>query len=238
MTVLDWSLTHAGAVRPHNEDAVVCRADVGVWAVADGAGGHQAGEVASAMIAATLGAIPAALSAEEALSQVRLRLAAVHDALRGKAARELRDGALIASTVVVLLIRDGHFACVWAGDSRAYLLRGGALCAITRDHSLTQELVDAGALTAAEAERHPQANVITRAVGACEDSLNLDKVTGAVLPGDRFLLCSDGLCKTLDDSTIASLTASADPAEQLIAASLAANVRDNVSAVVIEVGDG
>ena len=144
MTVLDWSLTHAGAVRPHNEDAVVCRADVGVWAVADGAGGHQAGEVASAMIAATLGAIPAALSAEEALSQVRLRLAAVHDALRGKAARELRDGALIASTVVVLLIRDGHFACVWAGDSRAYLLRGGALCAITRDHSLTQELVDAG----------------------------------------------------------------------------------------------
>ena len=236
MTARDWALTHAGTVRPHNEDALVCCPEAGLWAVADGAGGHQAGDVASSMIATALGGIPAALSAEEALSQVRLRLAVVHDALRDRAARDERADVLIASTVVVLLIRDGHFACLWAGDSRAYLLRDGALCAITRDHSLVQQLVDAGSLTAAEAEGHPHANVITRAVGAGEDLLNLDKVTGTVVPGDRFLLCSDGLTKALDEAAIAAGTAAAEPADQLVEAALVAGARDNVTAVVIEIG--
>ena len=234
--VLEWAATHPGAVRSHNEDALVRCPEVGLWAVADGAGGHQAGEVASGMIAATLDAIPAALTADEALTQVRLRLAAVHDALRGRAGRELGERAVIASTVVVLLIRDGHFACLWAGDSRAYLLRGGALSHVTRDHSLVQDLVDAGELTAAEAERHPHANIITRAVGADVPILELDKITARLQSGDRFLLCSDGLCKTLDAGTLAVLAAHAtDPAEHLIAAALAAGARDNVTAIVIEV---
>ena len=235
----DWSMTHPGTVRPLNEDTLVCRRDVGLWAVADGAGGHQAGEVASGMIAAALDAIPAALPAEEALAQVRLRLAAVHDALRDRADRDGGAGAVIASTVVVLLIRDGHFACLWAGDSRAYLLRRGSLQAVTRDHSLVQELVEAGTLSDQEAERHPQANVITRAVGGGEPVLDLDKTIGLVEPGDRFLLCSDGLCKTLDVATLARLTAEpSDPAAQLVGAALEAGVRDNVTAVVVAAGDG
>ncbi len=232
----DWAVTHPGAVRPLNEDALVRRPEVGLWAVADGAGGHQAGDVASGMIAAALDAVPAALSADEALMQVRLRLAAVHDALRERAAQD-GPGAVIASTVVVLLIRDGHFACLWAGDSRAYLLRRGVLQAVTTDHSLVQELVAAGTLTDAEAEHHPQANVITRAVGAGEAMLELDKITAPVEAGDRFLLCSDGLCKTLDAATLARLVATPDPAEQLVAAALAAGVRDNVTAVVVEARD-
>jgi protein phosphatase/serine/threonine-protein phosphatase Stp1 len=235
MTTRDWALTHAGTVRPYNEDALVCCAEAGLWAVADGAGGHQAGDVASTMIATALGGIPAALSAEEALSQVRLRLAVVHDALHDRAAREQRTDAVIASTVVVLLVRDGHFACLWAGDSRAYLLRDGALVALTRDHSLVQQLVDAGSLTADQAERHPHANVITRAVGDGEDVLNLDKVTGAVRPGDRFLLCSDGLTKALNGAAIAAGAATATPAVHLVDAALAAGARDNVTAVVIEI---
>lgn len=225
----EWAVTHPGAVRPHNEDAMVCRPDAGLYAVADGAGGHQAGDVASAMIADTLASLPAALPPDQALQQVRLRLAAVHDALRERAA----PGSIIASTVVVLLIRNGYFVCLWAGDSRAYRLRHGRLEAMTKDHSLVQDMVDRGALTEEEAERHPQANIITRAVGAGDDPLVLDKVTGPVEPGDRFLLCSDGLCKTLDRATLAHLTIEPEPAERLVAAALAAGVRDNVTAVVV-----
>ncbi len=224
-----WAMTHPGAVRPYNEDALVCRPDAGLWAVADGAGGHQAGDVASGMIAQALEALPASLPPDQALTEVRLRLAAVHEALRGMAA----PGGMIASTVVVLLIRDGYFACLWAGDSRAYRLRHGRLQPMTKDHSLVQEMVDSGMLTEDEAEQHPKSNVITRAVGAGDPRLQLDKVTGPLEPGDRFLLCSDGLCKTLDRATLAHLAAEPDPAERLVAAALAAGVRDNVTAVVV-----
>jgi serine/threonine-protein phosphatase Stp1 len=232
---VQWALTHTGTIRQYNEDAMVCQPDTGLWAVADGAGGHRTGEVASGMIAAALDGIPAALGAEECLGQVRLRLSAVHEALRERATREGGVGAIIASTVVVLLIRNGHFVCLWAGDSRAYLLRDGVMAPITRDHSLVQALVDAGDLSAAEAENHPQANVITRAVGADDPTLELDKVTGTLAHGDRFLLCSDGLCKTLDADTMASLLADpGDPADRLISAALTAGARDNVTAVVVE----
>ncbi|MDT7949867.1 MAG: protein phosphatase 2C domain-containing protein [Acetobacteraceae bacterium] len=228
----DWAVTHPGAVRPNNQDALVSRADAGLWAVADGAGGHRAGEVASAMIAAALDGIPSALGSEESLVQIRLRLAAVHDALRARAAEE---GGMIASTVVVLLVRDSHFVCLWAGDSRAYILRDGSLTPITRDHSLVQTLIDAGSLSEEDSERHPHANVITRAVGGDEPLLELDKVTGRLVPGDRFLLCSDGLSKTLDLATMALLTADpADPANRLVESALLAGVRDNVTAVVVQ----
>ena len=159
-----WAVTHPGTVRDHNEDAYVNRPDLGLWAVADGAGGHDAGEVASGLIATALDSIPPELSAEETLTQVRMRMAATHAALRERAARQ--GNGMIASTVVVLIARHGHFACLWAGDSRAYLLRDGALARVTRDHSLVQELVDGGQITDAEAKNHPRANVITRAVGA------------------------------------------------------------------------
>lgn len=231
----DWAVTHPGAVRSYNEDTLVRRPDAGLWAVADGAGGHRTGDVASGMIATALGGIPASLGAGEALSQIRLRLAAVHQALRVRAVQEGGAGSVIASTVVVLLVRNGHFVCLWAGDSRVYLLRDGHLAPITRDHSLVQALVDSGALSEAEAERHPQANVITRAVGADDEMLDLDKVTGRLLGGDRFLLCSDGLCKTLDAATLAALAADpAEPAARLIDAALAAGARDNVTAVVVQ----
>jgi protein phosphatase/serine/threonine-protein phosphatase Stp1 len=144
---------------------------------------------------------------------------------------------MIASTFVALILRDTHFACLWAGDSRAYLLRHGQLSQISRDHSLVQELVDSGNLAAEDAEHHPHANVITRAIGADSDVLELDKVIGQIEPGDRFLLCSDGLCKTLSEAEITSLLGAPDgvpPTELLIAAALAHRVNDNVTAVVVE----
>src|ERR1700758_858888 len=165
--------SHPGAVRAHNEDSFVNRPDLGLWAVADGAGGHQAGDVASKIIADALNAVPAGFGAAELLAEVRHRLARAHNDLRIEAARRGPD-AMLVSTIVVLLLRDDYYACLWAGDSRAYLLRGGRFRQLTRDHSLVQELFDAGAISAAEFEHHPAANVITRAVGA--EELELDKV--------------------------------------------------------------
>ena len=235
------AVTHPGTRRGHNEDIFVDRPDLGLWAVADGAGGHQAGEIASEMIATTLRTIPGALTAEEMLAQVRLRIAATHAALRECAARK-GEGAIVASTVVVLIVRHGHFVCLWAGDSRAYLLRDSVLRRITRDHSLVQELVDAGDLDERDAEGHPRANVITRAVGDSTETVELDKVTDRLMDGDRFLLCTDGLSKVLDDEKLAAILRGNEPesaAEKLLAAALAQQAADNVTAVVMEVvGDG
>jgi len=235
--IRSWAQTDVGAVRKHNEDNMLSRPDLGLWVVADGAGGHEAGEVASGMIVAALGRLPSRLSASALLSEVRLTVSHVHEELRAEAAR--RGGhSPIASTFIALILRDGHFACLWAGDSRAYLLRGGVLQQISRDHSLVQELVDSGNLAPEDAESHPHANVITRAVGSDADTLELDKVIGQAEPGDRFLLCSDGLSKTLSTAEIASLLGAPEgvpPPEMLIAAALAHRVNDNVTAVVVEV---
>ena len=235
-----WATTHVGARRAHNEDTLVSRPDLGLWAVADGAGGHSAGEVASGMIAAALEAIPPGLGAGDLLAEVRTRIAATHAALRTEAERRGPD-VTIASTLVLLAVRDDHFACLWAGDSRAYLLRAGEFLQVSHDHSLVQELVDNGEIAPEQAERHPHANIITRAVGAAVGDIVLDKVSDRLQPGDRFLLCSDGLNKTLSDADLAAiLTGAGDetPSEALVAAALARQVTDNVTAVVVAVAPG
>jgi serine/threonine-protein phosphatase Stp1 len=231
--------THAGTANRLNEDAFVNRPDLGLWAVADGAGGHESGEVASAEVASLLQTVDPGLSAGEMLVVVRARLEEAHARLRDAGSRR-GAGVMVATTVVVALARDDHFACLWAGDSRAYLLRGETLTRITRDHSLVQGLVESGTITEAEAAVHPKANIITRAVGAGSDLLELDKRTGRLMPGDRLLLCSDGLCKTLPEEELAALL-SGDPdtgAERLVTAALVAQVTDNVTAVTIDFGVG
>jgi serine/threonine protein phosphatase PrpC len=232
-----WAATHPGARRIHNEDSYVDRPDLGLWAVADGAGGHEAGEVAAVMIAEALAAIPPDLPAAALLSEVRRRIADTHCRLRAEAERR-GPRAVIAATLVVVLARGDHFACLWAGDARAYLLRGGMLSQISRDHSLVQELVDAGRITAAEAEGHPRANIVTRAVGADLEEFELDKTTGSLAPGDRFLLCSDGVSKCLAEVELATLLGAPEgvpPPELLLAAALAHEAADNITAVAIEV---
>jgi protein phosphatase/serine/threonine-protein phosphatase Stp1 len=223
--------THPGAVRTRNEDSLVHRPGIGLWAVADGAGGHGAGDVASQAVAAALEAIPPGLSAAELLAQVRLCLAATHARLQEQA-RAGGANRVIATTVVALLARHGHFACLWAGDSRAYLLRDGVLQRITRDHSLVQEMVDQGTLTEEEAELHPQANVILRAVGAGGE-LVLDKVSGRLAAGDRLMLCSDGLFKALAEAEIGAMLGQGAEAAALVEAAVARGARDNVSAVTL-----
>jgi protein phosphatase/serine/threonine-protein phosphatase Stp1 len=226
-----WARTDVGSVRKHNEDSLVDRPDLGLWAVADGAGGHSRGDVASRMVAEALEGLPPNLSASQMLAEVRQRMTETNAALRAT----MTPPEISASTLVVLIARGDHFACLWAGDSRLYLLRAGIMTQVTRDHSLVQEMVEAGAIRAEDAESHPNANVITRAIGS-GDELDLEKVTDRLLPGDRFLLCSDGLCKTLPDSLTAQLLAdNDDPAGKLIQATLEHRGRDNVTAVVVDV---
>lgn len=228
--------SHTSAARRRNEDSWVNRPDLGLWAVADGAGGHQAGNVASRIVADALDAIPVGLGAAELLAETRLRVADAHRQLQREADRRGPDASL-ASTIVVLLARGDYYACLWAGNSRAYLLRDGRLRQLTHDHSLVQELLDDGAITPAEAETHPRRNVITRAVGGVAETVELDKISGRLRAGDRFLLCSDGVFKTLPEAELVGLLAGGgEPsAERLVAAALDRQANDNVTAVTLEV---
>ncbi|MBV8092951.1 MAG: serine/threonine-protein phosphatase [Acetobacteraceae bacterium] len=225
-----WAATHPGAVRAVNQDRYVNRPDLGIWAVADGAGGHAEGQYAATLLAQALETLPPALAGAELLTEVRGRILAAHQALHEESARHGHE--IIASTIVVLLARDDHYACLWAGDSRAYLMRAGILNQITRDHSLVEELVDAGVITAEEREGHPQANIITRAVGATGE-LELDKVSDRLVTGDRFLLCSDGLSKVLASGRLVEILTQDEPAEWLLSLALSQQPDDNVTAVVV-----
>src|SRR5260370_36570129 len=130
--------THVGTVRTRNEDNFVNRPDLGIWAVADGAGGHEAGDVAAQIVTDALSEVPTGLGAAELLAEVRLRIAQAHDTIRAEAARR-GEHAVLATTIVVLLAHRNHYACLWAGDSRTYLLRGGQRSHVTHDHSLAQK---------------------------------------------------------------------------------------------------
>jgi len=229
--------TDPGPKRSHNEDTYVNRPDIRLWAVADGAGGHDSGEVAAGLLRDTLLAIPAGLSEPKLLSEVQARIESVHRKLRDEATRR-GPGATLASTIVVLIVGVDRFTCLWAGDSRIYLMRGGRLRQLTRDHSWVQELLDSGAISAEQAQHHPRANVITRAVGADLESFELDKVDDALRPGDLFLLCCDGVSRTVPEKTLATLLAKRgvdSPADALVAAALDLDASDNVTAVTVEV---
>lgn len=229
-------ITHTGLVRKHNEDSFLDSGGIGLWVVADGMGGHESGDYASQLIVDTLAATKPPDSASALLHDVKHRLDQVHIALQSVATSR-GEGSVIASTVVVLMAHGAHFACVWAGDSRAYRCRGRALQQLTKDHSYVQTLVDQGVLQPERAATHPYANVVTRAVGT-DQGLDLDLVTGELAANDRFLLCSDGLNRQVSDADIASVLASAgcDHApEALIERALQTGARDNVTALVVDV---
>ena len=235
------SRTHVGLRRKLNEDAVLNCPGQNIWAVADGMGGHEAGEVASAKIVEALSNITAPGSLTDSLEQrvetVVARLEDVNLALMdlGNASGEQRT---IGSTIVGLILDEDRYACFWAGDSRAYLLRGDEISQLSHDHSLVQELVDTGMLRADEAEGHPNANVVTRAVGA-KARLQVDVVIGRLNWGDLFLLASDGLTRMVkDDELRLELTANlpAPAADRLIELTLERGAPDNVSLVILQVG--
>jgi protein phosphatase len=172
--------THAGRVRVRNEDSFIVCPDAGVWAVADGMGGHEAGDLASRTVVEALHSIERQPYPSALLSQCEDRLARANAQLN-RIARD-RGGIVIGTTVAMLLIHDRSFACVWCGDSRVYLLRGGDIHPLSRDHTALQELIGDGTLSAEEARAWAGRHVITRAVGVAEtleltDQEILDRVT-------------------------------------------------------------
>jgi protein phosphatase/serine/threonine-protein phosphatase Stp1 len=233
LPVRHWAASHPGTVRPSNQDAYLCRPDIGLFAVADGVGGHAGGGFASSEVVRMLEAIPQGLAPVELLNAVRSGLQTAHERLQAEAAS--LGSAVTATTVVILLLHGDHLACFWAGDSRAYVLRHGQLVALTSDHSLVGEMLRAGKLTDTQADVHPNGNVITRAIGVRSDGSLVDKVIGSVEPGDRFLLCSDGLTKALQTDEIVAHLTDEDPAKALVTAALVARAKDNVTALVTSI---
>jgi serine/threonine protein phosphatase Stp1 len=230
------SRTHVGLIRKVNEDSLLVRTESGLWAVADGMGGHEAGDVASSRIVEALGQLPAANGLDRLVQDAVAALKTVNQDLivLAGAAEGQRS---IGSTVVGLAIADGRFQCFWAGDSRAYRVRDDHIVQLTRDHSLVQDLVDAGMIGQDEAVDHPNSNIITRAVGVASD-LRVDTVSGDVRPGDQFLLASDGLTRMVGDrELVAELTSSAteDAADRLIDTVLSRGAPDNVTLVITKV---
>jgi serine/threonine protein phosphatase PrpC len=229
-------VSDAGRVRKHNEDSVLARAEIGLWAVADGMGGHGGGDLASQAVVSALARLAPQSTGAALLSEFEACIGAVNADLRALA--RSRGRGVVGTTLVAVLVHSGHFACVWCGDSRVYLLRNGALEQVTRDHSEVQELVDRGVLDRDEAKVWPRRNVVTRALGVAEQA-ELEIIDGPTFAGDRFLLCSDGLTAHVDDGEIAALLAAEDPqkaCDDLLALTLQRGASDNVSLIVVVCG--
>jgi serine/threonine protein phosphatase PrpC len=233
--------TDVGRVRPANEDYVFADADAGLLIVADGMGGHAAGEVASSIAAQTIAAFLRGTMPDSVtllLDAPRLLSEAVRRADAAIRERAAADPALtgMGTTVVVAVFRGNDIALAHVGDSRAYLLREGRLERVTRDHSLVARMVDAGTITAAEARRHHMRNVITRSLGF-EGNAEAEVQSLPWARGDVLLLCTDGLTGMLEDEEIEGLLAGCGEdlpagARALIDAANSHGGTDNVSVVL------
>jgi protein phosphatase len=225
--------TDQGQVREANEDGYVVDRRLQLYAVADGMGGHRAGEVASAT---ALEALRAAVASGTGLGDA---ITSANEAVHGKATAD--DDLRGMGTTLTAVVPDGNGVLVGhVGDSRAYLLRDGELRQLTTDHSLVEELVREGRLTEEQAAVHPQRSTITRAIGVDTD-VEVDVYPVPLLPGDRLLLCSDGLTTMLRPDSIASLLRrESDPtraANLLVDAANAAGGEDNITTIVIDIED-
>lgn len=244
---LKWNaVTHPGLKRSNNEDCFLGSPNTGLWLVADGMGGHEAGEVASAVVRDTLEKLaqqPETFSLTDAIQSAHLAILA---------AAERGIGVIgMGSTLVALFNQPKHYQIAWVGDSRAYLwaqnagpategsAASGELLRLTRDHSYVQMLFASGSITAEEIESHPDKHIITQCLGIQElPLLNVDSVQRQWQANQWVLLCSDGLTDELSDAAIASiLTAnnnSLTAVEQLLAAALEQGGRDNITVQIIE----
>ena len=236
LTWRSFACTDVGAVRKINEDSMLARPERGLWAVADGMGGHSAGDRASQLVVARLDALALPDSLSRAIDAVDDALVASNTALRELAQAEHKR--TIGCTAAAMVIRGRHAAMLWTGDSRVYRHRPGeGLSQLTQDHAMVEQLVTQGVLTRAEAENHPQANLITRAVGAA-DVLFVDVELFELTPGDVLMICSDGLYKEVDNTEIGALLAdesSEDAARALVDLALSRRARDNTTVIVVRI---
>ncbi len=228
------AVTHVGKVRTVNEDSILALPDLSIWAVSDGMGGHAAGDFASQTIVEAIAALPPDQSPKDLMPLLRTAILSAHQTIQAEASR--RGAGIVGATVVTLMLANGHFVAFWAGDSRLYRFRDGEIEMLTTDHSMVAELVLAGVMDWDEAEHHPQSNAITRAVGV-GDMLEIDKIRGEVRPGDRFLLCSDGLTKYAGFQALRQAVVGAPletVCDSLLQMALQGGGADNISVIVVD----
>ena len=230
------ALSDKGKVRKHNEDSMLARPEIGLWAVADGMGGHSAGDVASQMIVTSLKDIQAGSKLNNFINDIEDRLLEVNKRLLEKAQQSTKN-ITIGSTVVAMLAYGKYCVYIWAGDSRLYRLRNRQIRQMSTDHSQVELYVEKGLISREEALVHPHGNMITRAVGA-SDELFLDMDIQELAHKDRYLLCSDGLTKHVTDMELQDILnkgTSQESCKTLINLTLERGAVDNVTAVVIDI---
>ena len=233
--VRESAATHVGLVRSSNQDSYYCNPTAGIWVVADGMGGHYGGEWASAAIIEHIGNLAKNGGFAERLCAVRQAIADSNQCIFDEAQVQSRQ---MGSTVVALVIGEGRYALLWAGDSRAYLKRGGDFLRLTRDHSQAEELVDAGLLDRGAVAGHRSSHILVRAIGVLP-SVEVDEVVGECAENDIFLLCSDGLHNLVGDAEIAEMIdreAFSRVSEQLVELGLERGAPDNITVCVVSVG--
>jgi protein phosphatase len=225
-------LSHVGLRRELNEDTYYGDSELGLWLVADGMGGHEYGEVASALARETI--VREVRDGTPLAQAIRI---ADEEIIR--CSRRRGDSLPMGTTVAVARVSGNRFEVAWVGDSRVYLWRDGALTQISQDHSYVQELIAQGAITADQARSHPHRNVVTQALGVTDPrQLNVETLTGELRPGMQLLLCSDGLTEEVDDGNIARVLAHHECSAQecvdgLVAAALDGGGSDNVTVVLV-----
>ena len=221
-----------GHVRKINEDSFLDAREQRLWVVADGMGGHSRGDRASQSIVQALQDFTASEQGLDSVDDILNRLRKANDLCRDAAM-----GQIMGSTVAALYLHESKAYILWAGDSRVYRLRHGEFSQLTDDHSLVQELHRLGELTADEAENHPSSNVITRAIGVADD-IEIQVRQLDLLPGDRFLLCSDGLFKDVKPAEVHAnlvLPSPRQALDELIKLALRRGGTDNVTGIVVQV---
>lgn len=237
MTSFIWNsygLTHIGKKRNINQDAFLNLPNKALWVVADGMGGHKAGEVASTTIINSLNALTPEQTIGSTVKKIVYELLKVHQSLLDLAA-EGGDNGVIGSTVVILLACHHYCVYLWSGDSRIYLFRNGKLSQISRDHNTQSRLLAEG-FSLKEAETYPFAHALTHAIGG-EENLYLDTQIQEIRNGDIFLLCSDGLNKEVGDTEIESIlnkTSIEESLIQLIELALAREAQDNITIILAQ----
>lgn len=235
---INWNTsadTNVGMVREINEDSIMTKPEVGLWAVADGMGGYEAGDVASNMIVSSLAEIEKHDYLDELVDDIENKIIDANNRIL-EYSQIMHDGRILGSTLVSLLIKGQVGICLWAGDSRLYLLRNNQLQQLSRDHSHVQELLDQGSISEEDAINHPDGNVITRAVGT-SDELYVDISAFNVQIGDTFMLCSDGLYNAVDEIEIEQQMRNHDTdyaVKQLIVKALENGAPDNVSIILVK----
>jgi serine/threonine protein phosphatase PrpC len=232
-----WSScrTSAGKRRKINEDAYIARPEAGLWVIADGMGGHTRGDVASRMVVDAFRHVDPADTMDEYIDRVRALIDEVHLAVKAEANSQGPE-VIMGTTIVVFIACRNEYACLWAGDSRAYLLRDDKLQQLSHDHNQLQELIDRGEIDPDQIRSHPAARRITRAVGASK-RLIVDEARGALRDRDTVILCSDGLTLEVEDGEIATVAESYDcddASQELLDITLERGARDNVTLALIK----